>query len=148
MNAKEKCNLPQYTLEGISTDSFLGPLESKVLETIWSSEKRPITVREVHQAMGREDNLAYTTIMTTMNRLFDKGLLNREVKSGKGGLHYAYWPMMEREAFERTAIQGVLDSLIDKFGEKVTDCFIERVSTDKESLERLKTELRKVEKSK
>lgn len=98
--------------------------------------------------MGSEDNLAYTTIMTTMNRLFDKGLLNREVKSGKGGLHYAYWPMMEREAFERTAIQGVLDSLIDKFGEKVTDCFIERVSTDKESLERLKTELRKVEKSK
>jgi predicted transcriptional regulator len=148
MNAKEKCNLPQYTLEGISTDSFLGPLESKVLETIWSSEKRPITVREVHHAMGSEDNLAYTTIMTTMNRLFDKGLLNREVKSGKGGLHYAYWPMMEREAFERTAIQGVLDSLIDKFGEKVTDCFIERVSTDKESLERLKTELRKVEKSK
>jgi predicted transcriptional regulator len=145
MSANEKCTLPQYTLEGISTDSFLGPLESKVLEAIWSSDKRPVTVREVHQALGKDGNLAYTTIMTTMNRLFEKGLLDREVKSGKGGLHYAYWPKMEREAFERSAIQGVLDSLIDKFGEKVTDCFVQRVSMDREGLSKLKKELRKVE---
>jgi predicted transcriptional regulator len=95
--------------------------------------------------MAKSGSLAYTTIMTTMNRLYDKGLLDREVKSGKGGLHYAYWPKLEKDVFERTAIQGVLDSLIDKFGEKVTDCFVERVSMDKEGLKRLKRELGRLE---
>jgi predicted transcriptional regulator len=145
MCAKEKCTLPQYSLEGISTDSFLGPLESKVLDTIWTSNKRPLTVREVHQSMAKSGSLAYTTIMTTMNRLYDKGLLDREVKSGKGGLHYAYWPKLEKDVFERTAIQGVLDSLIDKFGERVTECFVETISMDKERLKNLKKELGRIE---
>ncbi|MBI0582632.1 MAG: BlaI/MecI/CopY family transcriptional regulator [Methanomassiliicoccus sp.] len=144
MKEKEKCALPQYSLEGMSTDSFLGPLESRVLDTIWSSEKRPLTVREVHRMM-EADKLAYTTIMTTMNRLFEKNLLDREVRSGKGGLHYTYWPRMEKETFERTAIQGVLDSLIEKFGEKVTHCFVERVAMDKEGLDKLKRELGRIE---
>ena len=148
MTDKEKHVLPQYNIEGVKSESFLGPLEAKVLGTIWATEKRPLTVREVHQEMGKESKLAYTTIMTTMNRLFEKGLLDREVKSGKGGLYYVYWPQMEREAFERTAIQDVLSSLIDKFGEKVTDCFVQQVSTDKEKLERLRKELDKVEKGK
>lgn len=147
MNAKEKNALPQYNLEGVRTDSFLGPLEAKVLDTIWASEERPLTVREVHRSLGEDNKLAYTTIMTTMNRLFEKGLLDREVKSGKGGLYYAYWPKMERDAFERSAIQGVLGSLIDKFGEKVTTCFVEQMALDKEKLTKLKIELNKLERA-
>lgn len=80
-----------------------------------------------------------------MNRLHEKGLLDRKVKSGKGGLHYAYWPKIEKEAIERTAIQSVLDSLIDKFGDKVTACFVERVYMDEEGLKNLKKELDRVE---
>lgn len=145
MSKKEKNTLPQYKLEGIRTDSFLGPLEAKVLDTIWTAETRPLTVREVHKALGDDNKLAYTTIMTTMNRLFEKGLLDREVKSGKGGLYYVYRPKMERDDFERSAILDVLGSLIDKFGDKVTDCFVELVSMDKDKLDRLKKELNKRE---
>lgn len=148
MNGKEKNALPQYNLEGIRTDSFLGPLEAKVLDTIWASEERPLTVREVHRSLGEDNKLAYTTIMTTMNRLFEKGLLDREVKSGKGGLYYVYWPKMERDDFERSAIQDVLGSLIDKFGEKVTTCFVEQMALDKERLTKLKIELNKLERTK
>lgn len=142
----EKRALPQYNVEGISMESFLGPLEAKVLETIWASKKRPLTVREVHELMS-EDKLAYTTIMTTMNRLYEKDLLDREVKSGKGGLLYTYWPQMERDAFERSAIREVLESLVDKFGEKVAICFVEQMSSDKDMLARLKSELKKAEES-
>lgn len=147
MKGKEKNALPQYNLEGVRTDSFLGPLEAKVLDTIWASEVRPLTVREVHRALGEDNKLAYTTIMTTMNRLFEKGLLDREVKSGKGGLYYVYWPKMERDDFELSAIQGVLGSLIDKFGEKVTTCFVEQMALDKEKLTKLKIELNKLERT-
>ncbi len=145
MSPKEKNTLPQYNLEGIRTDSFLGPLEAKVLDTIWAAEDRPLTVREVHKALGEDNKLAYTTIMTTMNRLYEKGVLDREVKSGKGGLYYVYWPRMKRDDFERSAIQDVLGSLMEKFGEKVTDCFVEQVALDKERLTRLKKELNKLD---
>ena len=144
MTDKEKRTIPQYNIEGVKNESFLGPLEARVLETIWSTEKRPLTVREVYQSLGKDSKLAYTTIMTTMNRLFEKDLLDREVKSGKGGLYYVYWPKLEKEAFERSAVQGVLGSLIDKFGEMVTDCFVEQVSVDKVKLEKLRKELDRV----
>ncbi|NLT37972.1 MAG: BlaI/MecI/CopY family transcriptional regulator [Methanomassiliicoccus sp.] len=145
MSRKEKSKLPQYNIEGSRTDSFLGPLEAKVLDTIWEAEDRPLTVREVHKAMGEDNRLAYTTIMTTMNRLFEKGLLDREVKSGKGGLYYVYWPDMERDEFERSAILDVLQSLSDKFGENVIKCIVEQASRDKGQLDRLKKELNELE---
>lgn len=145
MSRKEKCTLPQYNMEGSRTDSFLGPLEAKVLDTIWEADDRPLTVREVHKALGDENRLAYTTIMTTMNRLFEKGLLDREVKSGKGGLYYTYWPNMERDEFERSAILDVLQSLSDKFGGTVIKCIVEQVSRDKSLLDRLKKELNELE---
>lgn len=147
MKGRERNALPQYNLEGIRTDSFLGPLEAKVLDTIWAARQRPLTVREVHRALGEDNKLAYTTIMTTMNRLFEKSLLDREVKSGKGGLYYVYWPKMERDDFERSAIQDVLGSLIDKFGEKVTTCFVEQMAMDKDRLSRLRMELNKLERT-
>ena len=95
--------------------------------------------------MGEDNRLAYTTIMTTMNRLFEKGLLDREVKSGKGGLYYVYWPDMERDEFERSAILDVLQSLSDKFGEIVIKCIVEQASRDKGQLDRLKKELNELE---
>lgn len=89
--------------------------------------------------------LAYTTIMTTMNRLYEKGTLDRKVRSGKGGLHYAYWPKMEKDEFERTAVIRVLDGLLDRFGEKVTECLVERISMDEERLKKLRMELERRE---
>jgi predicted transcriptional regulator len=51
----------------------LGPLERKILEEVWS--RQSLTVREL-LADGKM-GLAYTTVMTTLDRLFKKGLLER-----------------------------------------------------------------------
>ena len=51
----------------------LGPLESDVLRVLWN--KGESTVRDVLEALDRP--LAYTTVMTTLDRLFKKGLLDR-----------------------------------------------------------------------
>jgi predicted transcriptional regulator len=53
--------------------SGLGPLEAKVLGLLWGDD-RPLTVRHVHAAFP---DLAYTTMMTTLDRLYRKGLLIR-----------------------------------------------------------------------
>jgi predicted transcriptional regulator len=51
----------------------LGPLECRILEEVWS--RKSLTVREL-LADGKI-RLAYTTLMTTLDRLFKKGLLDR-----------------------------------------------------------------------
>jgi predicted transcriptional regulator len=60
--------------ESDSTQSLaLGPLELSVMEVVWQAGT--CNVRDVVQQLDRE--LAYTTIMTTMDRLYKKGLLDR-----------------------------------------------------------------------
>lgn len=57
----------------------LGDLERAVLDCLWQSDE-PQTVREVHEALaGRQ--LAYTTIMTTLQRLARKGLVTQDAQT-------------------------------------------------------------------
>lgn len=58
----------------------LGPLERKILERVWSSKSKSLTVRELVE--DGKIPLAYTTVMTTLDRLFKKGLLDR-VEEGR-----------------------------------------------------------------
>lgn len=67
----------------------LGPLEQRLLDALW--QRGTATVRELLQeGMG---SLAYTTVMTTLDRLFKKSLLTREVE----GRAFRYAPRFTRE---------------------------------------------------
>jgi predicted transcriptional regulator len=78
----------------------LGELESAVLEIVWGAPD-DITVREVAAKLKRRPALAYTTVMTVLDRLYDKGYLFRE----KVGRAFSYRPRIGREALlgERAA---------------------------------------------
>ena len=52
----------------------LGDLERAVMEQLWKASE-PQTVRSVHAALSAQRHLAYTTIMTVLRRLADKGLV-------------------------------------------------------------------------
>ena len=71
----------------------LGNLEIRVMEILWVRGES--SVRDVFQKIGRP--LAYTTVMTTLERLFKKGLLLRE----KSGRAFLYSPAFSREDWER-----------------------------------------------
>jgi predicted transcriptional regulator len=55
------------------------PLELDIMKAVW--DRSPITVRDVQSAIRPHRNLAYTTVMTIMDRLFHKGFLNRRLES-------------------------------------------------------------------
>lgn len=78
----------------------LGELETRVLEVLWNSSE-PLSVREVGAALRRRPALAYTTVMTVLDRLFEKGYVTRS----KLGRAFAYRPRIAREALfaERAA---------------------------------------------
>jgi predicted transcriptional regulator len=75
-------------------DRHLGELESAVLEVLWGVDE-PVSVKDVQQRLRRRPALAYTTILTVLDRLHGKGVVARD-KDGRAFLYRARWP---REAF-------------------------------------------------
>ena len=142
-STEKKTAVSQYNIEGKQLEAFLGPLEASILETVWCSEKRPITVREVLEILKKKKPLAYTTVMNTMDRLYEKDLLDRRIEKGKGGtyLYYVYWPKLEKQSFKEAAVRQVLSSLLDNFDELVTTCLVEKAATNDKQLEALKEKI-------
>jgi predicted transcriptional regulator len=83
----------------------LGPLEERVLELLWRSPAER-SVREVQDELGGE--LAYTTVMTTLDRLYKKGLLLRR----REGAAFRYEARESREAFAAGLLRGWLERLL------------------------------------
>jgi predicted transcriptional regulator len=71
----------------------LGPLEIEVMEAVWTFGAS--NVRDVAKRMQRE--LAYTTVMTTLDRLYKKGLLEREMTDRA----FIYSAKLSREDWDR-----------------------------------------------
>ena len=79
----------------------------------WSRET--VTVRDVLDVLAKKRTLAYTTVMTIMGRLADKGLLVAE----KEGRTYRYQAAQTQAQFETQAAGQVVQSLITDFGGEV-----------------------------
>jgi len=78
---------------GASTSLALGSLEFELMEILWSRGQS--NVRDVIPLLNRP--LAYTTVMTTLDRLFKKGLLDRH----KSDRAFVYSPCFSRQEWER-----------------------------------------------
>ena len=83
------------------------PLELLCLNALWSLGEG--NVSEVQQIVARTRPLAYTTIMTVLDRLVRKGKLARR----KVGRAFLYAPQISRDAMRRTAIRELLDGFFD-----------------------------------
>ena len=135
----------QYNAEGKQLEAFLGPLEASILQTVWDSKKQPITVREVLEKLKQKKSIAYTTVMNTMDRLYEKGILDRKIEKSKSGayIYYMYWPKFEEKNFKETAVRQVLGSLLDNFGDLVTACLVEKEVLNNQELSALKERVEK-----
>ena len=119
-----------YRVDGKDLEAILGPLEADVLNAVYDMGK-PVRVREVYERMKGGRKIAYTTVMSTMNTLYEKGILDRKVTEGRGGLLYVYWPKMTRAEIEKSAVKHIMDSLMKNFGEAVTSYLVDMDNTDK-----------------
>jgi predicted transcriptional regulator len=115
----------------------LGRLEAEVMEILWQRSKQ--TVSEVEDRLRRKREIAHTTVLTTLDRMYRKGYLTRE-KSGKA---FVYAPRYTREEFERGLAQEVLGALLGGMGEPVLSTFVELIGEDEAKLERLEELIRR-----
>jgi predicted transcriptional regulator len=88
-----------------SSHPRLGPLEQQLLSALWMLGSA--TVREMLDA--GDIKLAYTTVMTTLDRLFKKQLLNRTAE----GRAFRYSPRYTQEQLEKAAVGETIRQLLD-----------------------------------
>ena len=92
------------------------------------------TVQDVQSALARKQNLAYTTVMTMMKILEEKGFLTHEVE----GRAYVYRPTVPREHVERTMVGDLVDRLFDGAAERLVLNLLDDDRIPPEELRRLR----------
>ncbi|HEY0321756.1 MAG TPA: BlaI/MecI/CopY family transcriptional regulator [Pyrinomonadaceae bacterium] len=129
---------PRFTLFGFRRPrevvcSTLGKLEKETLEELW--RRGEASVREIYHTF--EKRTAYTTLMTTLDRLYKKALLNRH----KEGRAFIYSPRITREEFEQGVNEDVIDGLLGhsaQSAQPILACFVDAVGErDRELLDEL-----------
>ncbi len=106
----------------------LGDLERSVMDVLWSATE-PLTVRQVHNALSEDRDLAYTTVMTVLVRLAGKGLASRQLD----GRAWLYSAALSREGLTADAMHSALNEDPDDRSAALV-AFVEKVSADEADL--------------
>lgn len=101
----------------------LGELESDIMEIVWNS-RNPISVRDVTGDLQKRRKIAYTTVMTIMGRLVEKGLLKRK----EAGRAYIYQPVYSKDRFLTRVIHQIIKNFVANFGDAAVAHFAEEVN--------------------
>jgi predicted transcriptional regulator len=110
-------------------DFALGPLEVAVLEIVWARGES--NVHDVIEKVGRP--LAYTTVMTTLDRLYKKGLLDRR----KAERAFLYSPRLSRQEWQQKRAGDFVAAFLAEpqpSGELLISCLVDAVGRHDESL--------------
>ncbi len=114
-------------------------LEAEIMDVVWSNDWAKFAVSDVQKVLVERRSIAYTTVMTTVVRLHDKGLLSRH----KDGRKWIYQPVMTREGFIQAMTRDVLDSLPPMGRETAMALLVEQVvEADDGQLDRLEALIR------
>ena len=129
---------PRFLLRGFRrprevASLALGKLERQVLDETW--RRSEVSVRDIYLAF--DEKVAYTTLMTTLDRLYKKRLLERR----KDGRAFLYSPAVSRDELEHGIREDVIEGLLGGGAETVEPvlaCIVDAVSErDRELLDEL-----------
>src|SRR3972149_2611320 len=99
------------------TSYNLGPLEQEVMGCLW--KEKSVSVSDIHQCLQKKRKIAYTTVMTIMMRLTEKGFLTRKME----GKAYIYSPKKSKEQTTKNVVKSIINSLVDQYGKEAVSAF-------------------------
>lgn len=119
-------HLPVFRPRNEGLEKMLGKLEAQLMEILWNAD-RALNVEETREALAKAGKAsAYTTIMTTLSRMYNKGLLAREMI----GKAYYYTPRVSQRELTSGVTKQVIDGLLGAFAEPAMAYFVEALSDD------------------
>ncbi|MCB9610657.1 MAG: BlaI/MecI/CopY family transcriptional regulator [Polyangiaceae bacterium] len=92
------------------------------MDMVWGKRLSSFAVGDVLGILQKQRSIAYTTVMTTVTRLYEKGILERE----RDGKRYLYSPKLTREEFLQSTAREVLDAAVG--GHQAMAMLAEKVS--------------------
>jgi predicted transcriptional regulator len=129
---------------GINGISSISNLEADIMKIVW--ERKKVTVREVHEYMLRkeienkkEGFIPYTTVMSTMTTLAEKGLL----KQDKSSKTYVYSAAVDNKELSKSIIKSVAEKLLENSTKKVVSNFLDETNNiSVEKIEKMLDEIK------
>lgn len=104
--------------------NVLSPLEGDVLNVLWPD--RQMRVRDIYKLLKKDRKVALTSVAVILDRLFEKGVVDRKIETARGGLRYVYFPKKDKKQFEKSVVEEAVNKLIAKFGDVAVSYFNER----------------------
>lgn len=117
-------------LNGNGNFDVLSPLEKDVLDQLWPGKE--LRVRDIYQLLRKgKKKFALTSVAVILDRLFERGIVDRRIEAGRGGLRYVYFPKKDKGQFEQSVVEDAVNKLIDRFGNVAISYFNERFVKNK-----------------
>jgi predicted transcriptional regulator len=104
----------------------LGDLEQAVMRHIWNCGLTGCQGIDIQRELDGERPIAVTTVLTTLDRLLNKGIVRRE-REGKA---YRYWALLSEDQLQQRIVEGVMGNLIANFPKAVATYFAQKGVAD------------------
>ncbi len=103
---------------------ILSDSEKEIMEIIWQNGE--VCVRNVLKELKKKKKIAYTTVMTVMSRLHEKGVLKRKM-NGAGA--FIYEPVSDKKTFTEKKSKKIIKSFLKEYGDVAVAQFLEVIET-------------------
>lgn len=103
-------------------EALLSPLEKDALRVLWPDCK--MRVREIHKQLKKK--VALSSVAVILDRLHEKGVVGRTIETARGGVRYVYFPVQDKNSFEKAVVEKTVNKLIEAFGNTAVSYFNDR----------------------
>lgn len=125
----------------VGLNRFFGTLEAKIMELLW--EANELSIKDVQQRLEKDKPVNFNTVMTVMNRLLDKGILEKRLQ----GRLSLFRPTQTKEDFIEDQSKKLTENLLDEFGGVVINHMIDALTeVDKSLLDKLEHKIQQLKK--
>ncbi|SFL22435.1 Predicted transcriptional regulator [Paenibacillus sp. 1_12] len=135
--------ITKYMFQEEGLHRFLGTLEARIMEVFWVSKE--LSIKQMHHQLNEESPCSINTIMTVMNRLYDKGLLHKHTE-GRGRTKLTHFKAAStKEQFLAVQTKNVTRGLIEEFGDLMVTHMVDAIDeTDPNLIQTLETKLQEL----
>jgi predicted transcriptional regulator len=134
-------SINNFRYDKVGLDRFFGPLEAKIMDILWIGKEK--SIKEVQQWIEKERAINFNTVMTVMNRLVEKNILEKRIE-GRTSL---YKPIKTKVEFIDEQSKKITENLLDEFGDMVVTHMLDSLEeVDQNLLDKLEQKLKQLKK--
>ncbi|MGG0658282.1 BlaI/MecI/CopY family transcriptional regulator [Rummeliibacillus pycnus] len=131
----------KFKIHESGLNRFFGPLEAKIMDILWNNDE--MTIKDVQHNLEKEKAMNFNTVMTVMNRLVEKGILQKRTE----GRSSMYKPVQSRHEFLDTQSKEMTNELMDEFGNVVVSHMLDALEdVDDELVAKLEMKIKELKK--